>query len=69
MAQSFLLKDMSGRSVANVVDLTHVLEHFGAYSNDLDDEFVQSVAEWASDASPGDQYDLVDDNAILIAIR
>lgn len=69
MAQSFLLKDLSGRSVANVVDLAHVLEHFGTYNNDPDDEFEQSVAEWAPDASPGDQFDLDDDNAILIAIR
>ena len=69
MAQSFLLKDMSGRSVANVVDLAHVLGHFGTYDNDPDDQFGQSVAEWAPDASPGDQFELGDDNAILIAIR
>lgn len=68
MAHEFLLQDKSGRGITTRVEIDYVLEHFGKYKNDPDNEFEESVGEWAMSAETGDSYHMDDEKAILIAL-
>jgi len=55
--KKFLVQDHSGRGIAVTLPLSEVRESFDlSFSNDLEDEFEETLGEWLEHADVGDTF-------------